>query len=376
MLTAVTPTSLVLCSVLCLAVSSCHQKSPQEEKAIVEAGMPASCHASLPSRLAGTSLTAAVNLGEESHEGMVWIEGGTFHMGAADTEGRQDEYPLHQVKVDGFWMDTTEVTNAQFARFVEATGYVTTAERVPDWEELKKQLPLGTPKPADSLLVAASLVFMPPDHAVGLEDAQQWWSWKKGADWRHPQGPGSSIAGKENLPVVHVSWEDAVAYANWAGKRLPTEAEWEFAARGGADNQLYPWGGEPMEQGKPKANTWQGQFPHQNNGWDKYTGLAPVSSFAPNAFGLYDMAGNVWEWCSDWYDSNYYSGSPGKPVANPKGPATSFDPLEPTVPKKVMRGGSFMCNASYCQGYRVSARMKSSPDTGLENTGFRCVASR
>lgn len=365
---------LTLCSALCLAVS-CQQGDTQEEKAPVTASEPASCHEGLPARLAGTSTTSFVKGGHVSHEGMVWINGGTFRMGAADSEGKQDEYPLHPVKVDGFWMDATEVTNAQFARFVEETGYVTTAEKAPVWEELKKQLPPGTPGPPDSVLVAASLVFTPPAHTVSLLDARQWWSWKKGADWRHPQGPGSSLEGKEHHPVVHVSWDDAMAYAAWAGKRLPTEAEWEFAARGGADGRPYPWGAELPENGKPKANTWQGQFPNQDNGWDKYTGVAPVSSFAPNAYGLYDMAGNVWEWCADWYAATYYSSQEEQVATNPKGPARSFDPMEPTVPKKVMRGGSFMCNASYCKGYRVSARMKSSPDTGLEHTGFRCVSS-
>lgn len=375
MLTSATPASLILYGALCLTVS-CQQQRAQEENANMVAGGPASCHESLPSRFAVTGKTIPLKRGDVSHDGMVWIEGGAFGMGAADAEGRQDEYPQHKVKVDGFWMDATEVTNAQFAIFVLETGYVTTAERAPDWEELKKQLPAGTPRPADSLLVAASLVFVPPAYAVGLQDARQWWSWKKGADWRHPQGPGSNLEGKENHPVVHVSWDDAVAYATWAGKRLPTEAEWEFAARGGIENQPYPWGNEQVEQGKPKANTWQGQFPNRNNGWDKYSGLAPVSSFAPNANGLYDMAGNVWEWCADWYDPNYYNSSPGQLMANPKGPAASFDPMGPTVPKRVLRGGSFICHASYCKGYRVSARMKSSPDTGLENSGFRCVSSQ
>ena len=374
MLTSAKPVSLFLCSALCLT-SSCQQEKAREEKATAVTGEPAFCHESLPSRFAGTGKTSPVKRNPVSHEGMIWIEGGTFRMGAADTEGRPDEYPLHPVKVNGFWMDATEVTNAQFARFVQETGYVTTAERAPDWEELKRQLPPGTPKPPDSMLVAASLVFTPPAHAVALLDGRQWWSWKKGADWRHPQGPGSNLEGKETLPVVQVSWEDAAAYAAWAGKRLPTEAEWEFAARGGAENQPYPWGAEPLEKGKPKANTWQGQFPNRNSNWDKYTGLAPVRSFAPNGYGLYDMAGNVWEWCTDWYDATYYSSLKAQAATNPKGPAGSHDPTEPTVPKKVMRGGSFMCNKAYCKGYRTSARMKSSPDTSLENTGFRCVAS-
>jgi formylglycine-generating enzyme required for sulfatase activity len=282
-------------------------------------------------------------------------------------------------------MDKTEVTNKQFRAFVEATHYITTAEKGPDWEELKKQLPPGTPKPAAELLVAASLVFTPPDHAVDLHDASQWWSWVKGADWRHPEGPGSSIEGKDDYPVVQVSWYDGKAYAQWASERLPTEAEWEYAARGGLMGGAYPWGKTGILDCGPKANTWQGDFPQTNSGWDGYAGLAPVGSFAANGYGLYDMAGNVWEWCSDWYDAGYYGAGAGVAAAvgaggsagvvvDPQGPARSNDPSEPSIPKKVVRGGSFLCNAVYCKGYRVSSRMKTSPDTGLENTGFRCVA--
>lgn len=336
-----------------------------------------SCEANMPARFAtATTANAAITAGTASHEGMVWIPDGTYQMGASDNEGRPDEYPQHMVKVEGFWMDATEVTNAQFKKFVQATGYLTTAEKAPNWEEMKKQLPPGTPKPPDSVLVAASLVFTPPNHAVALNDASQWWSWRKGADWQHPEGAGSTIEGKDHYPVVQISWEDAAAYAKWAGKRLPTEAQWEFAARGGLDNQSYPWGSEAIESGSPKANTWQGSFPNKNTGWDQFPNAAPVKSFAANAYGLYDMAGNVWEWCADWYDADYYQSLKNKTITDPKGPAQSNDPMEPTVPKKVIRGGSFLCNASYCKGYRVSSRMKSSPDTGLEHTGFRCVADK
>ncbi|NML65972.1 formylglycine-generating enzyme family protein [Hymenobacter sp. RP-2-7] len=338
------------------------------------------CCAKLPARFAVAPAGSHVKragppaAGAASHAGMVWVPGGTFAMGAADRLGRPDEYPRHQVAVGGFWMDATEVTNVEFARFVAATGYVTTAEKTPDWEVLKQQLPPGTPRPADSLLVAASLVFAPPAGAVPLDDASQWWRWQPGASWRHPTGPGSSLRGREHYPVVQVSWDDARAYARWAGKRLPTEAEWECAARAGRPGQPYTWGSEPIDQGQPKANTWQGHFPNQNTTWDKFARLAPVKSFAANGYGLYDLAGNVWEWCADWYRPDYYQQLSGRVARHPAGPATSFDPQEPATPKRVVRGGSFLCAAAYCAGYRVSARMKSAPDTGLENTGFRCVA--
>jgi formylglycine-generating enzyme required for sulfatase activity len=311
----------------------------------------ASCTSTLPVRFAGKQDTGVTQHANSSTAGMVWIEGGEFMMGAADNEGLPVEYPRRKMQVKGFWMDATEVTNAQFSKFVEATGYVTTAEKDPDWQELKQQLPAGTPKPADSLLKASSLVFTPPSHAVSLNDVQQWWSWTRGADWKHPQGSGSSIQGKDNYPVVHVSWYDAVAYCKWAGKRLPSEAEWEYAARGGSNNNIYPWGNEAPESGKAKANTWQGDFPYKNIQSDGYYRSSPARYFAPNAYGLYDMAGNVWEWCRDWDDANAEA--------------------QPT--EKAVRGGSFLCNASYCKGYRVSARMKTSMDTGLEHTGFRCV---
>jgi len=337
---------------------------------------PLCCESNLPSRFPSLSqrVTAPIlnSTKDKNHAGMVWIKPGTFMMGGDNSQAQADEYPKHRVTVNGFWMDTTEVTNAQFAKFVQATGYITTAERKPDWNELKKQLPPGTPKPADSLLVPASLVFDPPSHPVDLNDYTQWWAWKSGADWKHPHGPGSNIKGKDNYPVVHISWYDAEAYCKWVGKRLPTEAEWEWAARGGLQNKIYPWGDEPIEQGKPKANTWQGHFPNNNTKWHKYYGLAPTASFPPNGYGLYDMAGNVWEWCADYYNYNYYK-TIAKGANNPKGPTTSYDPDEPYTKKRVIRGGSFLCNDSYCSGYRVARRMKSTEDSGMEHLGFRCV---
>jgi formylglycine-generating enzyme len=331
------------------------------------------CESNLPSRFSPGTDTSSIIPGECSAEGMVKIPAGEFMMGASDDEGRPDEYPQHKVKVDGFLMDATEVTNTQFENFIKATGYITTAERKPDWEELKKQLPAGTQKPDNSLLVAASLVFTPSEQPISLDDASQWWTWTKGADWKHPDGEGSTIKGKENFPVIHISWDDAQAYCKWSGKRLPTEAEWEWAARGGLKDKKYPWGNEDIETGKAKANTWEGSFPDMNTMWDKYYDVAPVRSFVPNSYGLYDMAGNVWEWCSDWYRPDYYQELKNQSVQNPKGPSDSYDPMEPTVPKRVVRGGSFLCNASYCKGYRVTSRMKTSPDTSLEHTGFRCV---
>lgn len=338
------------------------------------------CESGIPARYASFS-TPKMAMPEAkpaaAHPGMVWVAGGSYKMGADNKQAAADEYPKHQVTVSGFWIDPTEVTNAAFAKFVKATGYITTAEKKPDWEELKKQVPPGTPKPDESQLIAASLVFVPATYPVDLNNYAQWWAWKAGADWKHPHGPGSNLAGKESYPVVHISWYDAVAYCKWAGKRLPTEAEWEWAARGGLQNKIYPWGNEPVNEGKQKANIWQGHFPDKNTQQDKFYYAAPVKSFAPNGYGLYDMAGNVWEWCADYYHENYYKTSnKAGGITNPTGPQTSFDPEEPYAKKRVIRGGSFLCNDSYCSGFRVSRRMKSTEDSGMEHLGFRCVADK
>jgi formylglycine-generating enzyme required for sulfatase activity len=365
-----------------ISAVSCLQKAPvvtNTVKPAVVSKKALCCESNIPKRFASLNSNPVTIPDSKlevnnSHKGMIWIKAGTFMMGADNSQASPDEYPKHKVTVDGFWMEATEVTNADFKKFVKATGYITTAERKLDWNELKKQLPLGAPKPDDSLLVAASLVFDPPKHPVDLNDYTQWWAWKKGANWKHPHGPGSSIKGKDNYPVVHISWCDAVAYCKWAGKRLPTEAEWEWAARGGMQNKIYPWGNEPVDEGKPKANTWQGHFPDNNTMRDKFYGLAPVASFPPNGYGLYDMAGNVWEWCADYYNNNYYSTitSPNG-IKDPKGPVSSHDPEDPYTKKRVIRGGSFLCNDSYCSGYRVARRMKTTEDSGMEHLGFRCV---
>jgi sulfatase modifying factor 1 len=298
--------------------------------------------------------------------GMIWIPGGQFWMGT-DEGYMADATPWHRVYVDGYWMDKTEVTNEQFAKFVDATRYVTVAERKPRAEDYPQARPEN--------LVAGSVVFSPPDHPVELNDHFRWWGYIPGANWRHPEGPNSDIKSRMNHPVVHIAYEDAVAYCNWVGKRLPTEAEFEFASRGGLDRMRYVWGDEFMPGGKHMANTFQGHFPDTNTGEDGYLATAPVGSFPANGYGLFDMAGNVWEWTSDWYRADYYQTLAAKNeiAVNPKGPADSFDPSEPGVRKRVQRGGSFLCTDQYCARYIAGGRGKGELDTGTNHLGFRCV---
>jgi len=305
-------------------------------------------------------------------EGMVWIPGGEFSMGAkgppdldeVGMKATRDARPIHRVYVDGFYMDRTDVTNKEFDSFVKATGYVTVAERKPRGEEFPGAPPQN--------LVAGSVVFSPPDHAVLLDNQFQWWTYEHGANWRHPLGPKSDIKGKDNFPVVHIAYEDAEAYSKWTRKRLPTEAEWEFAARGGAAGTSFVWGDEFRPDGKWMANTHQGNFPNQDTGDDGYAGIAPVAQYMPNAYGLYDMAGNVWQWTSDWYREDYYRLLAATHIVtrNPQGPDSSFDPSEPNQSKKVLRGGSFLCTDQYCSRYLVGTRGKGEVSTGTNHLGL------
>ncbi|RRB03851.1 formylglycine-generating enzyme family protein [Larkinella rosea] len=356
---------LLFCGIFLAAFAGCNsQNQSAEEAAKAKADSAAHCVAKgMPSRSGAIRKAALVTAsGATGTDDMVLIPGGTFQMGSDEFP---DSRPLHTVKVDGFWMDKHEVTNAEFARFVAATNYVTVAER-----------PLN-PKdypdvPADKL-VPGSAVFTPPNQQVSLENPLAWWQYVAGASWKHPSGTQSTIQGRENLPVVHVSYEDAAAYAKWAGKRLPTEAEWEFAAQGGKGNRKYYWGDELKPGGKWIANIYQGNFPNQNAKEDGFAGIAPVQSFPANPYGLYDMDGNVWEWCQDLYRPDYYRNSPKE---NPKGPADSFDPDEPGAVKYVQRGGSFLCSDQYCIRYKAGSRGKGEVSSGSDNLGFRCVRNQ
>ncbi len=314
----------------------------------------------------------------DAPSGMVWITGGEFSMGTEDprtlaycgSDPMPDARPIHRVDVDGFWIDRTEVTNDQFAAFVEATGYVTIAERVPKAEDFP-----GAPP---EKLVAGSIVFQPTLEPVPLDDQLRWWIYVPGACWKHPEGPSSSIVGRGRYPAVHIAYDDAEAYAKWAGKRLPTEAEWEFAARGGLEGQPFSWGSELKPGGRWMANIWQGRVPVLDSGDDGFKGIAPVEQFPPNGFGLYDMAGNVWEWCSDWYRPDTYARSlrTTKLAINPKGPDSGFDPAEPGQAKRVQRGGSFLCTDQYCTRYMVGTRGKGEVTSASNHVGFRCVKDR
>jgi sulfatase modifying factor 1 len=307
-------------------------------------------------------------------EGMVWIPGGEFSMGSADPrnaicggpDAMPDARPIHRVYVDGFWMDPTEVTNQQFEKFVNATGYLTVAERTPTQEEFPDAPPEN--------LVAGSTVFTPTTAPVPLDTHYRWWRYEKGANWRHPEGPGSDLKGREKHPVVHIAYEDAAAYASWAGKRLPTEGEWEFAARGGVAGKLYPWGDDLKPDNKWPVNIYHGKFPVQDTADDGFPGLAPVGQFPANGYGLFDVAGNVWEWCSDWYRPDTYAYREGV-TRNPTGPGSSYDPAEPHEKKRVHRGGSFLCTDQYCTRYMVGTRGKGEVSTGSNHLGFRCVKS-
>ena len=322
--------------------------------------------------------------GIDGPKGMAWIPGGEFLMGSDHQKSQANEKPTHQVKITGFWMDSTHVTNDQFAQFIKETHYKTTAEQVPDWESIRVQLPPGTPKPPASVFVPGAMVFMGTKAKVNLNDYSQWWAYVPGANWQHPSGPQSNIDGKGNHPVVQVSYEDALAYAKWAGKRLPTEAEWEFAARGGLNQATYVWGDQLEQEGKLPANIWDVKkqaFPVVSPKAGGAMGTSGVGTFPQNGYGLFDMTGNAWQWVADWYRSDYFAMQVkeyGKSlIVNPQGPTSSYDPddygVPSNAPKKVIRGGSFLCNEDYCQSYRPSARRGADPFSPMSHLGFRLV---
>jgi formylglycine-generating enzyme len=303
------------------------------------------------------------------HADMLLVPGGTFRMGS--DKHYPEEAPVHRVTVNGFWIDRTPVTNRQFRAFVEATGYVTFAEIAPDPRDYPGALP--------HMLKPGSLVFSPPDHPVDLRNYANWWSFKFGANWRRPYGKGSSIRGLDHHPVVHIAYRDAEAYAAWAGKELPTEAEWEYAARGGLDQAEFAWGEALMPEGHHMANIWQGEFPHQNLASDGYARTSPVDVFPPNGFGLSDMIGNVWEWTTDWYSTRHPADAP-KACCIPENPrggaeAASYDSCQPNskIPRKVVKGGSHLCAPNYCRRYRPAARHAQPIDTSMSHVGFRCI---
>lgn len=306
---------------------------------------------------------------------MSLIPGGKFLLGGDPYYSREDELPTLEAVVSPFYMDITEVTNEAFAVFVKSTSYITIAEQSMDTSLLRAQIGVDSEMPQMNALKPFSLLFNQPASSTLIDGANSWWKMEEGANWKNPKGKGSDLKGLDIHPVVHVAWYDAAAYCKWRGGRLPTEAEWEFAARGGLLNKKYPWGDDQLTI--KKANYWQGDFPYQNTNEDTYISTSPVKSYNPNGYGLYDMAGNVWEWTSDWYRPDTYQKLKIIGVAyDPKGPKDSYDPDEPLLVKKVTRGGSFLCNDSYCSGYRVAARMKTSPDTSLEHTGCRCVKEK
>ena len=322
---------------------------------------------------------------ETAPPGMVLLPGGTFWMGSEGEEAFPNERPVHRVRVDAFFMDKHPVSNAEFAAFVEATGYRTVAERPLDWEEMRKQVPPGTPRPPPEALAPGSLVFRPTPGPVDLRRMDLWWHWVPGASWRHPEGPGSGIEDRMDHPVVHVAWEDAFAYAEWAGKRLPTEAEWEFAARGGLEGARFAWGNDARPDGNIMLNRWHGDFPYRNTKEDGFAGTSPVGSFPANGYGLFDMGGNVWNWCQDVYHGAAFEERAGceQGCVNPAGPEPGAsekplagDPSPPPVPgatRRVTKGGSFLCHPDYCESYRPAARRGTTPDTATSHTGFRCV---
>ena len=342
--------------------------------------IPAGAHASAPRP------TVIVGDGIHGPRDMAWIPGGEFLMGSDHKLAQPNERPTHRVRVHGFWMDRTHVTNAQFRAFVAATGYLTTAERKPDWETLRVQLPPDTPRPPEEVLVPGALVFIGTEQPVNLRDVSQWWTFVLGASWKAPRGPGSNIDGKDNHPVVQVSYEDVLAYAKWVGKRLPTEAEWEFAARGGLEQATYAWGEEYEPGGTAMANIWepsrQGRFPVVSPKAGGAAGTLRVGTFPPNGYGLVDMTGNAWQWTADWYRSDYFElqkqRSGDAVSADPRGPDDSWDPEDqlaiPSAPRRVIRGGSFLCNSDYCLSYRPSARRGNDPFNPMNHIGFRLAS--